>query len=271
MKIYLFSYIRLNEEEQSDLNLYRHFLDYYINLGIIPKNIFILPYGDKNYKNNFEEFQQINESKRVPNQKLITECYNYVKSHDEYVNWCKNINRSDWVIKCEMDEFYDYGQFCTVREAATFLQKNKYVGLRGKMIDCLADDHTLPEVSYPEDLFNQFPKTVRLTELIIRSNINKVMLNKAYVELMIGHHEFEYTNWKKTEDTMVYTTTWSKKKIVCHEQPTYIAYHFKWIKNLTQRVKLNKKRNLTGQSDFNEDNLTVSDFLEKDKINLIIC
>ena len=45
MNIHLFSMISLDENEYPDLNLYRHFIDYYIGLGVDPNNFNIIPCG----------------------------------------------------------------------------------------------------------------------------------------------------------------------------------------------------------------------------------
>ena len=82
MKIHLFSMLCLDENEYPDLNLYRHFIDYYKQLGIESNNFTIIPCGVDKHKKNIKEFQKINTVNDIPNRNLISKKYDVVEANN---------------------------------------------------------------------------------------------------------------------------------------------------------------------------------------------
>ena len=81
MNIHLFSMMCLDENEYPDLNLYKHFIDYYKQLGIESNNFTIIPCGVSKYENNLKEFQKINTATDLPNHNLISKKYDILPAN----------------------------------------------------------------------------------------------------------------------------------------------------------------------------------------------
>jgi len=275
VNIHLFSMISLDENEYPDLNLYRHFIDYYIKLGVDPNNFNIIPCGRKKaekrvklyspdlcyntYHKNLDEFRKINDQNNIPNLELVSKKYDIQKAHDILIKWQWTIDDEDWIILPDADEFNDYGPFNTIPECANFLEENNYSALRGSFEDRVAEDLILHKVRYPEDLFEQFSKKASITRYVIGATWTKILLFKAKVEVGIGHHDVVWVpavnsaERKKVNinrhDEDYWNYFYAPKPTPGVYDPDDIDHsrfkvrHFKWTDTLIHRLKNPNKHN----------------------------
>ena len=277
MKIHLFSILCLDENEYPDLNLYRHFIDYYKQLGIESNNFTIIPCGVDDYEKNFKEFQKINTANNIPNRNLISKKYDIFEAHKILLNWQETINGEDWVLFPDPDEFNNYGRFNNILECAEFLEKNNFYVLRGEFEDRVAEDLVLHKVQYPENLFNQFPKRTNITKHIIEASWAKILLSKAKIELRIGHHDPVW-NFEKNRLAILNEVErnsreyWKPAPILTPKiyQTDFKVCHFKWVESLIYRLKNpNKHKDL--YSMFDKDRKKTNEIITGNKFNIIIC
>ena len=276
MKIHLFSILCLDENEYPDLNLYRHFIDYYKQLGIESNNFTVIPCGVDNYENNLKEFQKINTVNNIPNRNLISKKYDIFESHKLLLKWQETVDREDWVLFPDPDEFNTYGQFNNILDCARFLEENNFYILQGEFEDRVTEDHVLHKVRYPENLFNQFPKKTNITKHIIRASWNKILLSKAKIEVRIGHHD---PVWNFKENRAAFFNEVERNSDEYWKLPPeqtsniyqtdFKACHFKWTESLIHRLKNpNKHKGLYNM--FNEDRRKTNEIITGNKFNIII-
>ena len=275
MKIHLFSMLSLDENEYPDLNLYKHFIDYYKQLGVDCRNFTIIPCGIANYKENFEEFREINAIHGIPNLDLISKKYDILPANIFLLKWQETINKEDWILFPDPDEFMEYGHFDNIPHCAEFLEKNNYYALRGEFEDRVANDRVLRQVEYPEDLFDQFPKGAGITRYFVGAAWTKILLSKAKLELRIGHHDIF---WNAKQNRPVFLND-----KICRDDPeywedctthrrydtTFKVYHFKWTEALIHRLK-NPNKHTDLYSMFNEDRDNTNQIITDNKFNIII-
>ena len=275
MKIHLFSILCLDENEYPDLNLYRHFIDYYKKLGIHSNNFTIIPCGVDKYKKNLKQFQKINTANGIPSRNLISKKYDIVEANNILLKWQTTLPKEDWVLFPDQDEFNDYGHFNNIPDCVKFLEKNNYYALEGDFEDRVARDLILHKVQYPENLFEQFPKGVQITKGIIHASWKKILLSKAKIELRIGHH-FVVWNSKKEQPAALNEIKCSKQYWEYPPVPTpnvyesnFKVYHFKWTESLIHRLK-NPNKHTDLYSMFNEDRDNTNQIITDNKFNIII-
>jgi hypothetical protein len=276
MKIYLFSMLCLDENEYPDLNLYRHFIDYYKKLGIESDRFTIIPCGGNRYEKNLEEFQKINTANNIPNHNLISKKYDIFNANEILLKWQKKIDKEDWVLFPDPDEFNNYGGFDDILTCAKFLEENNYYALEGEFEDRVANDLILHKVQYPKNLFNQFPKKTNITKRIITASWKKILLSKAKVELRVGHH-FVIWNSKKSRPAFLGEVQyrgdeywkWPPVPASYVYQSNLKVCHFKWTESLIHRLQNpNKHKNL--YSMFNKDREKTKSIITNNKFNIII-
>ena len=276
MNIHLFSMMCLDENEYPDFDLYKHFIDYYKQLGIESNNFTIIPCGVSKYENNLKEFQKINTVNDIPNRNLISKKYDIFEAHKILLKWQEIIDREDWVLSPDPDEFNKYGHFSNIIECATFLEKNNFYILQGEFEDRIAEDLVLHKVQYPENLFNQFPKRTNITKHIIGATSHKILLSKAKIELRIGHHDPVW-NFKDNRPAFLNEVErnsdeyWKQTPTPAPNiyQTNFKACHFKWVESLIYRLENpNKHKDL--YSMFDEDRRKTNEIITGNKFNIII-
>jgi hypothetical protein len=226
MKIGLFTYVHLDEQELLDFNLVYHYIQHYINLGISPKHITILPYGYLNYEKNYERFKSICSYYNVTVYPIENFSYDFMTAHNRFLQWQKSDGiKFDWLVKTDIDEFMSYGYYNIV-EYIYFLNKNNYECASGYMVDCLDINHTLKNVDKNTDIFLQFPKRLFLTKKAVKGYNYKIVTFKPNRIVDLGHHSCIDGCMK------------------IHYQTMNRVYHFKWLYNLKQRLENNKKRKI---------------------------
>ena len=226
MKIGLFTYVHLDEQELLDFNLVYHYIKHYIKHGIFPKNITIIPYGYLNFEKNYEKFKDICTHYNVPIYPIENFPYDFMIAHNKFLEWQKiNGIKFDWLLKTDIDEFISYGYY-TLYEYIYFLIKNEFDCGYGQFVDCIDKENKLKSVERYIDIFEQFPKRTRITRNIVQGNNFKVVVFKYDKIISVGHH------YCITENVKIHNSISNK------------VYHFKWIYNLINRIKINKTRKI---------------------------
>ena len=226
MKIGLFTYVHLDEQELLDFNLVYHYIKYYIKHGIFSKNITIIPYGYLNFEKNYEKFKDICTHYNVPIYPIENFPYDFITAHNKFLEWQKIDGiKFDWLLKTDIDEFISYGYY-TLYEYIYFLIKNEFDCGYGQFVDCIDKENKLKSVERYIDIFEQFPKRTRITRNIVQGNNFKVVVFKYDKIISVGHH------YCITENVKIHNSISNK------------VYHFKWIYNLINRIKINKTRKI---------------------------
>lgn len=226
MKIGLFTYVHLDEQELLDFNLVYHYIKHYIKHGIFPKNITIIPYGYLNFEKNYEKFKDICTHYNVSIYPIENFPYDFITAHNKFLEWQKIDGiKFDWLLKTDIDEFISYGYY-TLYEYIYFLIKNEFDCGYGQFVDCIDKENKLKSVERYIDIFEQFPKRTRITRNIVQGNNFKVVVFKYDKIISVGHH------YCITENVKIHNSISNK------------VYHFKWIYNLINRIKINKTRKI---------------------------
>ena len=226
MKIGLFTYVHLDEQELLDFNLVYHYIKHYIKHGILPGNITIIPYGYLNFEKNYEKFKDICTHYNVPIYPIENFPYDFITAHNKFLEWQKIDGiKFDWLLKTDIDEFISYGYY-TLYEYIYFLIKNEFDCGYGQFVDCIDKENKLKSVERYIDIFEQFPKRTRITRNIVQGNNFKVVVFKYDKIISVGHH------YCITENVKIHNSISNK------------VYHFKWIYNLINRIKINKTRKI---------------------------
>ena len=226
MKIGLFTYVHLDEQELLDFNLVYHYIKHYIKHGIFPGNITIIPYGYLNFEKNYEKFKDICTHYNVPIYPIENFPYDFITAHNKFLEWQKIDGiKFDWLLKTDIDEFISYGYY-TLYEYIYFLIKNEFDCGYGQFVDCIDKENKLKSVERYIDIFEQFPKRTRITRNIVQGNNFKVVVFKYDKIISVGHH------YCITENVKIHNSISNK------------VYHFKWIYNLINRIKINKTRKI---------------------------
>ena len=226
MKIGLFTYVHLDEQELLDFNLVYHYIKHYIKHGIFPKNITIIPYGYLNFEKNYEKFKDVCTHYNVPIYPIENFPYDFMTAHNKFLEWQKiNGIKFDWLLKTDIDEFISYGYY-TLYEYIHFLIKNEFDCGVGCFVDCIDKENKLKNVDKNIDIFEQFPKRYMLTKNVVKGNNFKVVVFKYDKIISVGHH------YCITENVKIHNSISNK------------VYHFKWIYNLINRIKINKTRKI---------------------------
>lgn len=226
MKIGLFTYVHLDEQELLDFNLVYHYIKHYIKHGIIPKNITILPYGHLNFDKNYEKFKNICEYYNIPIYPIENFPYDFTIAHTKFLEWQKVEGiKFDWLLKTDIDEFISYGCY-TLHEYIHFLIKNNFDCGLGRFVDCIDENNRLKSVDKDIDIFEQFPKRYMLTKNVVKGYNYKITVFKSDKIVNVGNHSCI------TENAKIHNSISNK------------VYHFKWIENLIHRIKINKTRKI---------------------------
>lgn len=226
MKIGLFTYVHLDEQELLDFNLLYHYIKYYIKLGINSSDITILPYGYSNFEKNYEIFKDICMHYNVPIYPIEKFPYDFTIAHNKYLSWQKlNVTKYDWLLKTDIDEFISYGYY-KLHEYIFFLEKNEYDCGAGRFIDCIDIQNKLKKVDKNSNIFEQFPKRCMITKNIIKGCDSKIVIFKSDKIVSLGNHGCV------------------DKGLKIHISFSNKVFHFKWIYNLKHRIKINKTRKI---------------------------
>ena len=259
----------LDEDEYPDLNLYRHYIDYYKKLGIQDEDFHIIPCGVDTYKEAFEDFSQINNQNNITTLEVVPKKYDVWKSHHIYLDWCKKLSPEDWIIRPDPDEFNNYGHFSNIRECAMFLEKNNYKALRGSLMDRVSEDLYLNKVQYPKNLFTQFPIQANLTKHVLSATWEKLLLFKAKVPIRPGHHDMVW-NPKNEDLTQKSDQYWVRapRPAPGIYDTNFKVFHFKWTSTLASRLKNENHKSL--YSSYNREKEKTKSIITDNKFNIII-
>lgn len=251
MKVGLFTYVHLDEQEMLDFNLLHHYIKHYINHKILKKNITILPFGFYKFESNYDKFKNICLHYDIPIHPIENYPYDFLIAHNKFLEWQKTEGiKFDWLIKTDIDEFISYGYY-TLNEYLYFMSDNQFEYASGLFIDCIDKENKLKSVDIDIDIFEQFPKRFMLTKNIINACHHKIVLFKPNIIPNIGHHQTEDNN------------------LNVHNSKSNKVYHFKWLSNLKQRIELNKNRMIFNKFDWAEKEINNTDSIIKGDILIL--
>ena len=96
-----------------------------------------------------------------------------------------NRPETKWYISADIDEFHEYPG--GVLEAIGFMERGSLDYMRGVFVDRIARDG-FPHFDESQSVWAQFPLGCNLTHILLRGWIDKVMIHRAGVRLLPGHH-----------------------------------------------------------------------------------
>jgi hypothetical protein len=251
MKVGLFTYVHLDEQELLDFNLLHHYIKHYIKHNIPIKNIVIWPYGFYNYELNYKKFKDICNYYSIPIYPIENFQYDFLIAHNKFLEWqMTEGNKFEWLIKTDIDEFISYGYY-KLYEYLHYMVKNEFDYASGLFIDCVDKDNKLKNVDINIDIFEQFPKRFMITKNIVNGCPHKMVLFKSNIVPNIGHHQSINNNLK------------------IHNSKSNKVYHFKWLSNLKNRIETNKTRKIFYEFDWGKKEINNTDAIIKGDILLI--
>jgi|PlaIllAssembly_1097288.scaffolds.fasta_scaffold337001_2 hypothetical protein len=195
--------------------LFKHWVRYYLNLGVAPTQWKVSLYAVDLDDNMAAVADWLGEQGIAP-VRCIPDSpqFNIFISTDERNRIRSELPPEDWVIVVDPDEFYGYRQ--SVPETLAAMEASGHDALRGYFADRIAADFTLPEVT-DAPLFEQFPLETSITKKITTGQSLKICAIRNRIPLILGHHHPYGVRPN-------YAPEWIK------------VHHFKWTKGLRNRV-----------------------------------
>ena len=254
-----------------DLPLLKHFIDHYIKLGIKPENfLFVL--------NVFEDMGNLDKGLKILSDYNIVPkdiwCYEYEsqeKWQRVHMLLSKFVSQHDWIIHPDSDEFFEFP--ASLDNIINAMDAQGFNAAQGFLIDRLAKDGKIKDISSDVCLFEQFPARANLTNLIGLSGV-KLMIYKGYLRANNGSGQIHqqclssvrYTHGSnislhKTDLGIKINGSFDSNTLIPYEpekfndkiykliieQHGFIVHHFKWhgsvLDKLKQRVITYKKLN----------------------------
>lgn len=96
-----------------------------------------------------------------------------------------NMPETKWYISADMDEFHEYPG--GILEILGFMERYSLDYMRGVFVDRIAR-HGFPHYNERLSIWSQFPLGCNLTHALLGGWIDKVMVHRAGVRLLPGHH-----------------------------------------------------------------------------------
>jgi len=130
------------------------------------------------------------------------------------------VGKNDWVINLDIDEHVetDCG---TLKAKIEQMVANGENCCRGRMIDRIAIDGSLPEIKKDQPLSNQFPLVYDFTRKVLRAESKKIPITRGDLSVTGGSH---------------YLTKESKDVAVFNPE-ILIVEHYKWSSNVVEKLK----------------------------------
>lgn len=107
---------------------------------------------------------------------------------------------TDWIVWADIDEFHAFPEPLDSLIPRWTADGSSIV--RGRMIDRVASDGSLPPFDPDRSIFEQYPRRARVTELLVRGDVNKVVCSRADIRIRFGNHgpvEGQLVNWARDE------------------------------------------------------------------------
>lgn len=222
-----------------NFNIFRHFIDYYLNLNCVDQILLVVNYIDATdlndllnivsyysdrvvvvheWKGDFSESERIDIERSVVRNRIQTEYVSYLDS-DEFVN---------------LDDIVLDGDYCV-----------------GLFTDRISSDGTLADIEYPEPLYKQFPKLVSIQKDIMNACDKKVILCPRDYDLKGGHHSVakRHRRSKKCSD-------------VCQ------INHYKFDSKLAAREEYKVSYQENSKSDYSKEQKLLLDRISDDLLDL---
>ena len=219
--IYFFSFINGNEPK-----LLYYFLKYYIELGIINTNMFIIIHiSSVTNKTN----ESINYLKKYNIKYKISKKYSS-KIKMSFVNkYIKSLPINSYLIYPDLDEFFYYNGM-NINEYINFLEKKKYIMANGEFCNRIGAENEICDIDISkETIFEQFP-------------VNFYDDEKYKITNNIKYNKIKICALKLIENVKYKSSHRINKK--CKHVNNLIVYHFKYtiytINNIKNKIKIYK-------------------------------
>jgi len=251
-----------------DFVLLRHFIEYYISLGIDPKNFLIV-------LNTFHDVNKsIQKAVSLLDQYGIIPADIWCSEYESEEKWSrvnavlnKRVKSTDWIIHPDADEFLEFPE-----KLDSLLKKFDERGInavQGFLVDRISDDLTVKNVIESTDvsIWKQYPVITNLSPLIglhgvklmaykgsIRPNNGSGEVHDKFKNIVhypygnIGLQNFDFTRKTMNLDVPYAPGRFNQEKLdLLKSKHNFIVHHFKWnssvIEKLEQRCETYRRLN----------------------------
>ena len=221
--------------------LIEYFLDYYIRIGLKPRNILLTV--QVSYRTDpvqlFQLLQKLS-SKGVYYDifygEWSSEALMYHQGHK--LLYCSL--RHDWIIVADSDEFHEYPGG-NVEHFLRKMDKNGVNAVNGVFLDRVSSDGKLLQLSSSIPLFKRFPLGCRLHLNFDLGTPKKVMAFKGFLRINRGHHRLALC-WFWERRGYLHITPWrscppDKIDVIKLFKIKLNVHHFKWIDGQLEATK----------------------------------
>jgi hypothetical protein len=218
-----------------------HFARYYRKLGVTDFHL-LLHSPEKNYKNNASIYRILEQESISADRKIFGPWNVAIKS--EYINSVlETINKNDWVITADLDEFYTF-PIKPLKKFFTLCDKKNISIVRGTMVDRIAYNGSLKEVELSPCIWRQFPLSSKITSQIRKGNVYKILAHKGHMRTDPGHHSIinghipgkAFLSYK-----CVHHFRWTKSlKEDFGYRMINVCHHRSELNNVLEHIKLNR-------------------------------
>lgn len=209
------------DDLDSTPKLLPHFLRHYSNIGVTEFIIGVVIYEGF----STDIFDLVSSYCKNYNVKLIGFTKNIYKSEKELIEkHLKDkyyVNKDEYIIYADIDEFFEYP--APMSEILEQMDKKNIWCISSNFCDRISLDGSLKDIDPEIDIGLQFPLGTTLTQNILKTITQKVILQRGRVILKnAGHH-----------DTLV----GKLDRWPIGDKSQYSVNHFKWNGSLLNRIK----------------------------------
>lgn len=130
------------------------------------------------------------------------------------------VTANDWIINVDIDEHVE-ADSGTLKDKVEEMIANGENFCRGKLIDRIAADGSLPEIEADISLSKQFPFVLNLTSKVLQAEYRKVPITRGDLNVTGGSH---------------YLAKESKEIAIANKE-VLLVQHYKWNKKVVQKLE----------------------------------
>ncbi len=175
-----------------DYDILPHFIKYYKDLGV---DEFLIVLNTKiGGSDRLAYCQDILRDNGIEEKMIWEDEYDPVMHTDILMKLNKKyVDSESWIMTIDVDEFHEYP--FDLRKFITYCEENNINFVSGRFVDRLTSDGKIVSIDINTNLFEAFPEKAEIFRNTFHGCHWKVMLHKAYLELIPGQHfvdESEY-------------------------------------------------------------------------------
>ena len=226
MDIYFFAFVNGAEPK-----LLYYFLKYYIDLGIIPTNMFIVIHISS-VTNETDE--SINYLKKYNIKYIISENWSSSIKTDFVNKYIKSLPLNSYLIYPDLDEFFYYNGM-NINEYINFMEKKKYIIAQGMFCNRIGANYEICDIDISkETIFEQFPVSFYDKKHKITKNLTYCQTKICALKLI---KNIQYTSAHNVN---------TQARCLDEKNSNLIVYHFKYTKytinSIKSKIKIYKNR-----------------------------